>query len=670
MRMRAFAAAALSVGATAGVCAMLAVLLHACGDARDELPQRIRGAIEDPLRAVKMGLDELADLPVVRHATQGEISRYEAEPAGYIVAFRSSDSPQTLQFTDFLSESKHHYAALDDVYLPDTRVESIRYLTAVGLDVGQDPDAVPGIVLPRSMQLTFATDPAESPVAVLAKVLFSGDDAAREILAEWERDGRIWWAEPNGYSELSGSSGDDSDQRHLQDGGATEGGLFNNLKRDYENSSAEHTRVTKIPEALGVLAGRDLASSPSDKEIIDNPPIVAVLDSGTDFTHPALEGRIWTNATPGASGCKNDVHGCDTTKAIKGSLGDGDVFPFSTTGPGQSCNQVDECEHGTHVAGIIVGNAASGRGTAGTCPVCQVMTIKVVQKIGNKGRVSDEAQVAGMKYLTRFRRSNGNAVRVINSSFGKYSRSRSVAVLVSLLRRSGNGVLVVAAAGNEDSMGRTYPAGFADAIAVSAVDATGRKTGFSNFGPWVDIAAPGASVNSSIPGGGDEAKPGTSMASPVVAGIAGLIVASKPGIGFSELRSRILRAGDPKIYSQQENEGFNFSFYYVKVPGESIRRPLLGTGLIDAQLAVQGKDSGGLISPALDRVTPGCGVVGAARTSHAQSGSEWGGVLALLPMLLALMVAIISLLRSRRAEELSTSHAKLNGRMVSYGERG
>jgi subtilisin family serine protease len=581
-------------------------------------------------------LRSISNQETVRHPTPAEIAQVQAEPGGYIVAFRSEADPSRLSLKNFSDEYHEHWSLLDEEYMSDPRIKDIRYISAVSLSPDERPQentAKDGFAPPRSLQLAWDSS-QEAPVAVIAKVGFRDQDSAVELLDEWENDGRIWFAEPNEYSELFQGSSTSS--------------LFSNLQRDYQQTSVYHAQIVKTAEALGTMAQRDQTTGVTDQEILDNPPIIAVLDSGTDYTHPALADKIWTNPTPGASGCAGDIHGCDTTKATKGSLGNGDIFPFGTTGPGQSCSQGKECEHGTHVAGLLVADPTKGSG-AGTCPVCQIMTIKVVQSIAGKGKVSDEAQIAGMNYLTRFRRGGGNAVRVINASFGKYSQTRAVSLLVSLLRRSGNGVLVVAAAGNEDSMGRTYPAAIADVVAVAALDDSGTKAAYSNFGPWVDLAAPGTNLVSTLPGGLSGQKPGTSMASPVVAGIAGLVVASKPNISFTELRQRLLRSGDPKIYGQDFMQGFNYNFYYVKIPGETIRRPLLGTGLVDAQVAVAGKDSGGLISPALDRVNPGCGTIGLGRN---ETTVEWGGafLLMILPVFFVSLTGFLRFIYPRSGE--------------------
>src|SRR5690606_6902827 len=125
--------------------------------------------------------------------------------------------------------------------------------------------------------------------------------------------------------------------------------------------------------------------------------------------------------------------------------------------------------------------------------------------------------------------------------FGKFVRSRSVGLLLRVLKEK-KSALVIGAAGNEDSMAQEYPAAFSDAIAVSAVDEDLRKVAFSNFGRWVDIAAPGSNIISTLPGEGAGSKSGTSMAAPLVSGVAGLMLAYAPDTSFGTLRKWLLQS--------------------------------------------------------------------------------------------------------------------------------
>jgi subtilisin family serine protease len=244
------------------------------------------------------------------------------------------------------------------------------------------------------------------------------------------------------------------------------------------------------------------------------------------------------------------------------------------------------------------------------------MPIKIIAKdLNGNGTASDVAILYGFKYITMFRLRQGT-IRVANSSFGKYSRSRSIAMLVNILKSSPYEVLVIGAASNDDSMARSYPAAFSDAIAVSAIGPDDGKASYSNFGPWVDIAAPGGDagrglndIRSTVPGGGADFKRGTSMASPVVAGVAGLVLAADPNRSFSALRASLINTADPRIYVQGVYNGINYNYYFPRPEGDTSRLPLLGSGVVDAEAALDGTKKTGISQSVIGRVDGSCGVI-------------------------------------------------------------
>ncbi len=258
-------------------------------------------------------------------------------------------------------------------------------------------------------------------------------------------------------------------------------------------------------------------------------------------------------------------------------------------------------------------------------------------------KIRDDSQIRGLKYITRFKKNNANVVRVANSSFGKYSRSRSVAVLVDALRKTGNGTIVIAAASNEDSMIRSYPAALSNAVAVAALREDNQKAKYSNFGPWVDIAAPGGrgngdsgdAINSTWPGDQIYGTSGTSMASPVVAGAVGLYLAVFPNSDLTALHTRLLDTADGSIYTGDTAAAqFNAQNYYQKISGEDARRPLLGSGILDVNNFITNKRKVAVGKP-LDRVSPGCATIGFATSS--ENGLYWLGILLGSPVLMQLL---------------------------------
>jgi subtilisin family serine protease len=545
---------------------------------------------------------------VVRPSAE-ELAAGDTLPGSYVVTFRSTVAGPPLRQTSFFAEYRAHHALLDERYGADPRVVDMQYLTSIDLvDPGREADADAGFAASPLLRLAWSQNPGQAQTGVITRVDFRSEDDAASALGEWEQRGDLWFAEPNYVSRLA---------QEPDPAPATEVNLFRKYADDYGKFPYWWLTAINLTSAYEAIAQRDLSveGTPTDADIASNRPIIAVLDSGVDYEHPALAGRIWENHDVNAANCDNDVHGCNTTVARRGKLGNGDVYPFATSGPGQTCDGLDpNCSHGTHVAGIIAGDSGwterqTGRAAPGLCPVCQIMILKIVSRVGKESGILDSSIIAAFKYVTLFRRANSPAVRVINASFGKFVRSRAVGLLIRLMRDK-NGTLLVAAAGNEDTLTQEYPAAFKDAVAVAAVDNRLRKVNFSNFGQWVDVSAPGQAILSTVPGGDADTKSGTSMATPMVSGIAGLLVARYPGIAFDDLRGALLQTADPTFYGRDFEDGFNYTYYYPLVGRDKTRTPLLGYGVLDAQAAINRAPTTGLpIFNQLDRVRPGCSTI-------------------------------------------------------------
>ena len=223
--------------------------------------------------------------------------------------------------------------------------------------------------------------------------------------------------------------------------------------------------------------------------------IIAIIDTGVDLDHPDLQSKL--------------VAGTDIVE--------GDGIPDDDNG------------HGTHVAGIAAAATNNSIGVAGVGYDCRIMPVKALDAQGS-GLTSDVA--AGISFAVT------NGAKVVSLSLGSPSNSSTMQSAVNNAWNSG--VLVVAASGNDGTSALSYPAAHTNAIAVGATDANDARASFSNFGPWVDVAAPGTDILSTYINNQYAYTSGTSMSTPHVAGLGGLLWAFLgPTTSVATIRQRI-----------------------------------------------------------------------------------------------------------------------------------
>lgn len=496
-----------------------------------------------------------------------------------------------------------------------------------------DPSKKSKNVFERFMELGF---PARSfdltdQRSRLSLVKFKDRETAELTLRDLAERNLIWYAEPNWKSKLTAESDD----------------YFNSISETYGSDTSNYwVTTTRLAQTYAQIAA---LTSEQKTNILNNPPVIAILDSGVDIEHPALSNQIYKNTTYQNTLCTNDQFGCNTSEDYKkGFLGDGNIFPATTSGFSQQCDTAQDiqgtCVHGTHVSGIAAGSplADGGNSVPGMCPFCKIMVLKIVKsKVGGSGKlvpsgISDSAILRALQYISAFSQNGERIVRVANSSFGKYQRSRSVALMVRLISEQGRGILLVGAASNEDSMERAYPASLPDAIAVAAVQSDLKKAPYSNVGTWVDISAPGSAINSSKPGGGKLEQQGTSMAAPVVTGIAGLIFALEPNLTAPQVKLRLMETADPSFYDVP----FNKNNYFPPISSGD-PTPLLGTGVVDSYGAITNqKFDISRLNPT-PRVEAGCSFIGKNSNDHSKH-SPTKPILYLVIFLLPLGLVLIS----------------------------
>lgn len=265
----------------------------------------------------------------------------------------------------------------------------------------------------------------------------------------------------------------------------------------YQNYSIPNDPLFNEQWALSKIdapAGWDIETGSSDI-------VIAITDTGVDYTHPDLASNIWQNSgeipdngiDDDGNGYVDDVRGWD--------------FANNDNDP------MDDHGHGSHCSGIAAAATNNNIGIAGVAYGCRIMPVKGLS--GSGSGYSDD--LANCIYYAA-----DNGADVISMSWGSTSSSSVISDAIEYAYSKD--VILVAAAGNSDSADKHYPSGFDGVLSISATDENDEKAYFSNYGHSVDVAAPGVHILSTIPNENYAKYSGTSMACPHVAGLVGLIL--------------------------------------------------------------------------------------------------------------------------------------------------
>ncbi len=326
--------------------------------------------------------------------------------------------------------------------------------------------------------------------------------SVEQALSQMSQDGRVARVEPNFTYELAAAPNDlHPDLWGLHNQGQTGGTAGADIS---------------APEAWATVRGSNQADA----------PVIAVIDTGMDMSHPDLVNNLWTNPgeIPGngidddGNGVVDDVHGYDAYN--------------------QHGNPVDEHFHGTHVSGTIGAEGNNNQGVVGVNWQARLMPIKIFA--GSSPTTNAATILRGVAYATQM------GARITSNSWGGGAYSQALFDAFA-----SSPALHIAGAGNngtDNDQRPFYPSSYdmPNMVAVAATDHNDQKARFSCYGAQtVHLAAPGVSILSTVPNNGYAAYNGTSMATPHVSGVAGLIATAYPQASNEDIKQRLLLSTDP-----------------------------------------------------------------------------------------------------------------------------
>jgi len=349
-------------------------------------------------------------------------------------------------------------------------------------------------------------------VAGLAAIDDLDNLEAESIAAEYRALPEVEYAEPSFEISLDHDGGG---FKHLHPNDARFSEQWG-LDNDGRNGGKEGADIGAL-RAWGATTG-------------DDDIVVAVLDSGVDYTHSDLQNNIWVRPDnikqyeDRALGSIEDVHGYNA---------------IENTG-----DPMDDNGHGTHCAGIVGAEGGNEIGISGVNWKVRIMPLKFMNA---SGFGTSKDAIEAINYVIDRKRAGVN-VRVISASWGAKVKSRALEDVIRKAQEAG--ILFVAASGNDsvntDQMPQ-YPAGYnlGNVISVAALNRNDELASFSNYGlRSVHVAAPGANILSTWLGNEYEEHSGTSMATPMVSGVAALVLSKRPQLSVEELRAILLTSVD------------------------------------------------------------------------------------------------------------------------------
>lgn len=325
----------------------------------------------------------------------------------------------------------------------------------------------------------------------------------------------------------------------------------------------------RAPQAWDITTGTDT--------------VIAVIDTGVALNHDDLVGKFWVNP--------REIPDNHVDDDGNGYIDDVNGYNFY-----QNNNDVsDQNGHGTTIASILAAATNNGKGIAGINWSARLMVLKALNSLGGGeyGNVS-----------TAIRYAANNGARVINMSFGTYIDSIDLEQAVDYAVNKG--VTIVAAAGNNSRNQLLYPAAYPAVIAVGAVDSAGYRASFSNYGPNLDVMAPGINIPSAnyIAHDSYTSNSGTSFATAHVTGMISLMLARNPSLTPAQAEAIVKSTATPRGNTTEYGSGV------IDMPGAllSIQQVSAVSGTVTAsrttlpadtstysQITVSLRDGGGAV---------------------------------------------------------------------------
>ncbi len=344
----------------------------------------------------------------------------------------------------------------------------------------------------------------------LELVQIPNDIAIKSAMEAYQKNPNVAYAEPNYYVHTQATPSDAkwSEQWALNNTGQTQG----------------------TPDA-DVNAPEMWELSTGSQDVV-----LGVIDTGIFYTHPDLAANIWVNAGEIAgngidddnNGYIDDIHGINT----KNKTGD----------------PLDDNGHGSHVAGIMGAVGDNSEGISGINQKVSIIGCKFLDA-GGGGSIGDA--VVCMDYYLQLKTRATNPVNLVATNNSWAGGGYSQAMMDAVKAHKDAGILFMAAASNEannNDVTETYPANYpsSNIISVAATNHKDELSDFSNYGKYsVHIAAPGEDILSTVLNGAYDSYSGTSMATPYVTGMAGLIKSHYPDLDWKGIKNLIIAGGQP-----------------------------------------------------------------------------------------------------------------------------